>query len=372
MPKIDQTVSVWNFLQPGDTIDVIAPSSPPTDIANTIQEIQKYFSTTGLNVRIPDGLMNPTPVLDEANTIEERVSYIKQTLSAQDSKAVWAIMGGAWGTELLDALKAALPTNLPVKPVLGYSDVTALHVFFNQYLKWPSIHCIELGANGDITPAWNQNKIAQVLDVLTGNTPSVKYTAQVINQDKVPNILIPQTSIVGSNSLVVNCLNGSNDFTLDTENKIIFLESIARSPGEVSRALNGFLYSPLFQKAQAILLGSFIVRGGQPNTPEEEQQFGLLRERLGNNLSIPVLYSDTFGHGPINNPLPLNTVTSVTQTAPGTVEIEVSANYFVQPPIITNAQESRSESSNQDCSSLTLGGLLRKVLEKLKRIIFFK
>lgn len=51
-------------------------------------------------------------------------------------------MGGAWGAELLDVLKTELPRDLPtrIKPFIGYSDATNLHLFFNQYFGWPSLH----------------------------------------------------------------------------------------------------------------------------------------------------------------------------------------------------------------------------------------
>jgi hypothetical protein len=36
----------WGFLKPGDTIDVIAPSSAPGDPAGTIAAIEAYFAGT--------------------------------------------------------------------------------------------------------------------------------------------------------------------------------------------------------------------------------------------------------------------------------------------------------------------------------------
>ena len=317
---------LWDFLKCGDVIDVIAPSSPPSNPDHTFNDLRDYFSNTNLKLRIPEGLIEPTPVLNEANTIENRVKFIIQALVESDSKAVWAILGGGWGTELLTALKLALPKNTKIKPILGYSDATALHVFFNQYMGWPSMHCIELGANGDVGNGWNKNKISEVLDLLTGKKTEVHYTVQVINKDQFPCFSISDTSVVGSNSLLVNCLNGSDDFTLDTQGKIIFLESIARSPGEMSRVLNGFRYSPLFSKAKAILLGSFILEGGKPNSDLVNEQFSVIREHLGQNVSVPLLFADCFGHGPVNYPLPLNTSASIATIQPGEATLRVHVN----------------------------------------------
>lgn len=50
----------WDFLKPGDTIDVIAPSSPPSDPQKTIAAIKAYFADKDIRVNIPDGLIAPT------------------------------------------------------------------------------------------------------------------------------------------------------------------------------------------------------------------------------------------------------------------------------------------------------------------------
>nr|WP_281355095.1 LD-carboxypeptidase [Pandoraea horticolens] len=59
-----------------------------------------------------------------------------------------------WGTELMHLL-SKLKRQARVKPVIGYSDVTALHLFFNHVWNWPTLHGIELCANGDIGAGWN-------------------------------------------------------------------------------------------------------------------------------------------------------------------------------------------------------------------------
>ncbi|VVE14621.1 hypothetical protein PHO31112_02807 [Pandoraea horticolens] len=52
-------------------------------------------------------------------------------------------------------LLSKLKRQARVKPVIGYSDVTALHLFFNHVWNWPTLHGIELCANGDIGAGWN-------------------------------------------------------------------------------------------------------------------------------------------------------------------------------------------------------------------------
>ncbi|MGY0398509.1 MAG: LD-carboxypeptidase [Ostreibacterium sp.] len=321
-------IASWDFLKPGDVIDVIAPSSPPHDPEKTFDRIKQYFEGSALSVNFPKNMIQPTPVLNEANTIEKRVDFIVKALLNPESKAIWAVLGGGWGVELLGMLKQRLDTlKLPfVKPILGYSDVTALHVFFNQYTHFTSLHCIELGASGDIEPAWNQSKIAPVLDVLTGKTPDVSYEVTLLNPDVMPKSDKVSTRIVGGNALLVSALKGSDDFTLDTKNKTLFIESVALGAGEISRILNGFRYSQMVRQADAVLLGNFVAKGGHPNLPHDEEQFTLVRQFFAKSVDIPVFFSTSFGHGPVNHPLPLNTHASFTLKDKDKALLKVSAN----------------------------------------------
>lgn len=316
----------WKFLKDGDTIDVIAPSSPPDHPTANIQAINDYFEkNTKLKLNIPDDIIQPTSPLNEANSIEKRVQFIKQALES-DSKAIWAIIGEGWGCELLDVLQKELNySKAKPKPIIGYSDVTALHVFFNQYWQWPTIHGVVLGSNGDINnqESFNKTHINTMLDVLCGrSTPT--YSMDIINNGATFNTI--NTRIIGGNSLVLNSMNGSENFTYNTKGSTLFIESVALSPGMLSRILNGFRYSKAIRYADAILFGNFIVHGERPNTPFEEAQFAYLRQFFAKKINIPVLHSPHFGHGPTNLPLPLNTATTIERVSADKATVEIIAN----------------------------------------------
>lgn len=310
-PAAPAASATWDFLQPGDTIAVIAPSSPPSNPERSYEAIRAYFAKTDFKVFIPQGLVQPTTPLQAANTAEQRVAFIEQALNSE-AKAVWALLGGGWGTELMPLLKKMKQPATP-KPVIGYSDVTALHIFLNQFWGWPSLHSVELGANGDILPtdAWNKNPLVQTLDVLTGKAPRVAFALTALNQTAQRSAQLNGLRVLGGNSLLLSALNGTQDFTLDTRNAIVFIESVALNPGELSRILDGYLLSKLVQQCAGVMFGSCLEKGGHPNPPASEAQFDYIQRRLGAALDVlgkPVLRADNlFGHGAVNLPLPLNT-----------------------------------------------------------------
>lgn len=297
----------WEFLNEGDSIDVIAPSSPVDNPQERYEKIRQYFSKTPFRVNIPPDLIEPTFPLEEANTIKKRARFVYEAFES-DSKAIWAIGGGGWGAEILDELRR-YPKPAKVKPILGYSDITALHIYANQYLNYPSIHSVVLGINGDISPGWNENGIDTALNVLSGLAPKVTYQFSPLNEAAL-NMGLISAKIVGGNSLLVSALNGTAHYTLNTRGKFLFLESIADLPGQFSRKLMGLVYSDIMQNCEGVIFGDIIQNGGKPNSPEVQAQFDFIVERFASYYlpKKPVLKANNmFGHGSVNLPLPLNT-----------------------------------------------------------------
>ncbi len=306
----------WEFLKEGDVISVIAPSSPIDNPQERYAKIRAYFARTPFKVHIPDDLIEPTVPLDEANTIAKRARFVHEAF-ASDAKAIWAIGGGGWGASMLRALMR-YPRPHKVKPILGYSDVTALHLYANAYLGIPSIHSVVLGINGDISPGWNHNGIDTALAVLSGATPVVRYRFRPLNAT-ARHMTAASARIVGGNSLLVSALNGAPGLTLDSRNAFVFLESVADDPGRFSRKLMGLTYSALIRDCAGVIFGDVIAQGGKENPPAIQEQFDDIVQRFADQFAADkiVLKADNlFGHGPVNLPLPLNTAANFHRDGP--------------------------------------------------------
>jgi muramoyltetrapeptide carboxypeptidase len=205
------------------------------------------------------------------------------------------------------------------RPVIGCSDVTALHIFFSHVWNWPSLRSIEPGANGDIEPGWNQNHIGDTLKVLRGGQPQLSYPLTPLDSVARSAAVLGGLRVVGGNSLLLSAMKGSRLFMPDTADGILFIESFALGPGELSRIRDGFMYSDMVLKARAVMFGDFSQTGGHPNPPGIEFQFEYIQNHFGRMLEpagIAVLRAeDLFGHGAVNMPLPLHTGTQLTPGA---------------------------------------------------------
>ncbi|KAI1698398.1 LD-carboxypeptidase domain-containing protein [Ditylenchus destructor] len=106
-----------------------------------------------------------------------------------------------------------------------------------------------------------------MLAVLRGESPVLDYPLTALNACAARPAVREGLRVIGGNSLLLSALKGSVDFTPDTRGAVVFIESVANGPGELSRLLDGFLYAPMLRDASAVMFGDLIQTGGQPNPP---------------------------------------------------------------------------------------------------------
>ncbi|MDC9700741.1 MAG: LD-carboxypeptidase [Alphaproteobacteria bacterium] len=311
---------LWGFLNPGDTISVVAPSSPPLNPAKVFDFLRSYFAKTPYELFIPEGLIEPTYPLNEANSIEKRAGFIEEALHS-DAKAIWALQGGGWAMDILPLVeKMAIPER--VIPLIGYGDISALHVYLNSVWHWPTLHAPTLHAFETELPgaASDDDKqshtgINDVLDVLSGKISHLSYELKPINASAKVEGEVACTYITGGNSFVLSAMNGSGPFQPQVDGGILFIESVAAIPGVFSRLINGIKYGEISQRVKAVLFGDLVNEVGTPNLPLIQTQYDFLIARFSeafDERGIPVLQAkNLFGHGPINKVLPFNTPATI-------------------------------------------------------------
>ena len=115
---------------------LIAPSAKGL-INNDLQKIQDFLSTWKLKSHIADDIYGNDLLC--ANTDEKRFEQLKRALFNRESKAVWCLRGGYGAAKLLPALKA-IKSPEQIKLFIGFSDITALHIFLQQEWEWQTLH----------------------------------------------------------------------------------------------------------------------------------------------------------------------------------------------------------------------------------------
>lgn len=288
----------WSFLKAGDIIDIIAPSYtvPSDDLIQYYKKTKEALSKIGLIARIPDDLISKNKDLFSANSLEYRIKHFIDSINNNESKAVWAIRGGYGAAKLIPYLeKTAEPKQC--KLLLGFSDITSLHLFLENKWNWCSMH----------SPVINQilgNPLLlnELKPIILGTKSSIIYNQLTpLNEYAQKNSII-EASITGGNlSLVQNSL--ATSWQINAKDKIVFLEDVDEPSYCIDRMLNHLLQAGVFDFAKAVIFGKF-------TPPKNKDAESILYEKtidnFSRNINIPVLSLPIIGHNIKNNsPLPL-------------------------------------------------------------------
>ena len=287
---------LWQPLKKGDIVDIIAPG-----FANTPEEVSRaleYLKSWGLVPRFPKDLIQKHYLC--ANSDEKRFHFLKQALTATDSKAIWSLRGGYGSIRLLPEL-AKLKKPKMVKPLIGISDLTSLHLFLNQKWNWPSLHAPLLDRLGaGLVPKSCEKELK---NALMGNVNEVVFSKLKPLNLKAQNLKSLQASVVGGNMTVIQSSLGT-PYQVDLKNKILFIEDLAERGYRVDRFFTQMDQSGSWKKCQALVIGEFL-GGLEPST--QKALWADVFKDWANRLDIPVFTGVEAGHGKIQRTLPLGT-----------------------------------------------------------------
>ena len=123
-------------LKKGDTIGVIAPSGHLRDV--NIDDVEKSLINMGYNVKMYESCYS----VDRgylSGKDELRAKDLQDAFEDKNIDAVFCIRGGYGAARLLDLIDFDVIKNNP-KIFLGLSDITALHIAFNQKCDLVTYH----------------------------------------------------------------------------------------------------------------------------------------------------------------------------------------------------------------------------------------
>ncbi len=277
-------------------IQLVAPSSG-TDLTN----IKALQSIKDLNIEVPENLQS-NAIAFHSNTDEERFLFLKEVLYDNSKNTViWCLRGGYGSARLIDKLKK-LPKPKNEKIFIGFSDVTALHLFLSQHWKWKTIHGSELKAILD--PNKDPQNFQRIADIISKRAITLKLENLTPLNKRAEKLEKITGRLTGGNLTLLQTSIGT-DWQINTENKILFLEERGAKGYQIDRALLHLKQARILKHVKAIIFGDFS-SGDEYNT--------LALERFSSEIHIPVFKTNQFGHGNINYPLIYNTRTDIIST----------------------------------------------------------
>lgn len=287
--KMDRLIKPEN-LKIGDTISIIAPSGVLKDYDKYMDKSINLMESWGLNVVLGSSIYDNYGHFSSADINREK--DFQNAIDDNKIKAIWCARGGYGAMRIIDNINYENLLKYP-KWVIGYSDITAIHNEIHN-LGVESLHGVMCKSLEDIS--LEDDSIKKLKDIIFGGG-ELSYIIEG-NKYNIPGIA--SGKLVGGNLTLLQSLLQSKS-SIDTTNKIIFIEEVGEYLYHIDRMLHSLKRADYFSKCSGLIVGDFT------DIKKNETKFGKNLYEIINEIveeyNFPVIYGFSAGHGHKNLPL---------------------------------------------------------------------
>ncbi len=189
------------------------------------------------------------------------------------------------------------------KLLIGYSDVTALHLFLSQEWNWKTIHgpMLKSFSEEDVKAKnFSQDNMRKLILLLASKKPVKINIGLVPVNDLAHNARCIKGVVTGGNASIIQNSIGTK-WQINSGEKILIMEDTGLPYYQVDRLMLHLKQAKIFDKVSAVILGVFDnSRSGVSNLNIKEF------EALAKIINVPVFITDRIGHGRYNYPFIVN------------------------------------------------------------------
>lgn len=309
-------------LRPGDRVGLVTPAtyvSDPDRIALAIHTVE-YF---GLKYRLGRNVGKRTGYL--AGDVAERVEDLHEMFRDPDIRGVFCIRGGYGSAALLDHLDYRLIRANP-KVLVGYSDITALHLGIHRMTGLITFHGpMALADFTEYTERHFRRALFESKPLGAVTNPPVRNALRPEHTLRAVRGGTARGRLLGGNLTMVTSTLGT-PYEIDTRGRIVFLEDVGEEPYRIDRMLTQLHLAGKLEQAAGIVWGECLECVPRKFEPSFEATFstGEVVDRILGRLKIPVLSGLTIGHTADQLTLPEGVMATL-DAAAGTLILEEPA-----------------------------------------------
>ena len=277
----------------GDTIGVVAPSSPI--IGDNIEELNKakeIVEKSGFKVKYSKNLFSNTNVY--CSTAKEKAEDINEMFADKNVQMIWCAKGGNNSNSTFEYLDYELIRQNP-KIICGYSDITSLTNIITEKTGLVTFSGTNFKTIAtDETDFSYKQALSRFVDgSLEFGPENEEYIT--IQEGKA------EGELIGGNLFLTRGMIAGK-YSLDFTDKILFLEELG--PATEPEECNNFLYymkqNGVFDKIKGLWIGNY------------EHESGISLEKiimdvLDGKYKFPIIKSNNFGHIERKTVIPIGT-----------------------------------------------------------------
>ena len=273
----------------GDTIGVVAPSYAP--YSAWLSRGVKAMEEAGYNVILESEVEKERRFHQRED--EQRAESLMQMWSNPDVKAVFAATGGYGAVRVIPYLEPDVFRRNP-KAFVGYSDITALHLWLMRRAQLRVFHGPTLD---DLYPGGNDPTLISLLSALTDPRPQDRLSGPSVRAVRPGRVV---ERLTGGNLSLVQQTIGT-PYEIDTRGAILFLEETRDPMSFVDERLVHLRSAGLLRDLRGIVFGHLSL-----DRCEEDEFENFLLDLLW-DFEGPILMDFPAGHEAPNLTLPLGT-----------------------------------------------------------------
>ena len=259
-------------LKKGDTIGVIAPSGHLREV--NIDDVEKSLIDMGYNVKMYESCYS----VDRgylSGKDELRAKDLQYAFEDKNIDAIFCIRGGYGAARLLDLIDFDVIKNNP-KIFLGLSDITALHIAFNQKCDLVTYH----GPVGRRFVDMDEYTKESVFKNITTDSEIIFENPKC------------EGEIVGGNLSLINTSLGT-EYEIDTKDKILFIEETSEYVYNVDKMINHLHMAGKFEDCKGIIFGDF---DNCRKVRDEDWSVEDIIDEIAKRYKKPTIYNLQSGH----------------------------------------------------------------------------
>lgn len=259
----------------GDTIGLIAPSGVLRQ-SDALELAVKETERMGFRVKLGDSAGQKYGYLSGYDNV--RANDINQMFADDEVDAIVCLRGGYGATRILDQLDYAMIASHP-KIFMGFSDITALHIAFQQACRLVTFHGPMAAAN------WANHPLDEfTLNAMYRLLMQAVPAGELQNPDGYEKTTITsgcaEGILTGGNLSLIAASLGT-PWEIDTKGKILFIEEIGERTYCIDRMLTQLRLAGKFKDCAGIVFGDFA------DCTVEYPTFGLTLEEVIRDIVVP-------------------------------------------------------------------------------------
>lgn len=280
-----QDPAFQHFMQTQD-FNVIVPASG-IDQAK-MKEIQYQLKKTKLHFSAdyqgPEELFH-------VYSDEKRLNDLVEAIHDDKVPYIWCFKGGYGAQKLVPSLDQ-MKKPKKAKIIIGYSDITALHLFLNQKWGWKTIHGSMVSEI--VSPKKYAENFKYLQQLIQNPGRLISYDNFEPLNEIAKNKASVQGQLTGGNlTVLLHTLKTPNEIV--TKDKIVILEDVHEKPYRVDRTIHHLLQAGKLKDAKAIVFADF-------TTENDDEMMNTALQKLAQKINLPVFRWKKCGHAYYNFP----------------------------------------------------------------------